>query len=373
MRDFQTKANLGAVADSISATRFGAGEFNAIAVELENAVDTSDQTLAPADGTGEVTNQLAMAMSIYGAGGAQYMEDTGAVNAYVLDPVSPKVAAPALFDGYTITFEPGNVNTGASTVNVNSIGIKSITMEDGTAVPAGYIDGVTTIKYDLSNDRFELSGNAIGIVTITIVAASGAYSPPPNVRALEFIAIGGGGGGGGVDGQGANTGAASTGGGGGGISIDFTASIESSYTIVIGAGGSGGAAGNNNGVAGGTTTVTSTGVNLSSTGGAGGAGQLATSVAQINGGAAGGSGSGGTLNLLGQPSLLSTVQVNGAIGSASLSGCSYLLGSVQSVIGNGSNATIYGVGGGACLVAGVTDDYSGGDGADGVVIVKEYY
>lgn len=373
MRDYQTKSNVGGVADSISATRFGGGEFNSIAVELENAVESSDQTLAPADGTGEVDTQLAMALSIYGAGGAQYMEDTGAANAYVLDPVSPKVAAPALFDGYTIIFEPGNVNTGASTVNVNSIGVKSITMEDGTAVPAGYIDGVTTIKYDLSNDRFEMMGNAIGTMSITLVTASGNYNPPPNVRALEFIAIGGGGGGGGVDGQGAGTAAQSTGGGGGGAAIAITSIIESSYTISIGAGGTGGAAGNNNGSAGGTTTVTSTNVNLSCTGGNGGTGMLATSGSTTGAAAGGGLGSGGDISISGIPSSFSAV-ISGTGLVASVSGHSILLGGLIAVGGTaGTSNSIYGGGGGSTSVNTVATDYAGGDGADGVVIVKEYY
>lgn len=156
MRDFQTKANVGAVADSISATRFGAGEFNALATELENAVDSSDQTLAPADGTGEVDNQLAMAMAIYGAGGAAFHLDTGAVNAYVLNPVSPKESPPAYFDGFTVTFAPGNANSGASTVNIASLGVKSITELDGTALVGGEITGLVTIKYNLTDDRFEI-------------------------------------------------------------------------------------------------------------------------------------------------------------------------------------------------------------------------
>lgn len=158
MRDYQTKSNQGGLPDSISATRLGGGEFNSIAVELENAVTSSDQTLAPADGTGEVTEQLANAMAIYGGGGADYMIDTGAANAYVLNPVSPKNAAPDYFDGMLITFLPGNVNTGASTVNVNSIGLKDIEFIGGIALSGGELatDSYVQARYNSSADRFEL-------------------------------------------------------------------------------------------------------------------------------------------------------------------------------------------------------------------------
>lgn len=373
MRDFQTKANVGAVADSISATRFGAGEFNALATELENAVDSSDQTLAPADGTGEVDNQLAMAMAIYGAGGAAFHLDTGAVNAYVLNPVSPKESPPAYFNGFTVTFVPGTANSGASTVNVASIGVKSITMEDGTAVPAGFIDGATTIKYSSSNDRFELSGNAIGTMSVTIIAASGAYTPPPNVRALEFIAVGGGGGGGGVDGQGGGTAGASVAGGGGGTSIDYTSIIESSYTIVIGSGGSGGAAGNNPGSNGGTTTVSSTNINLTANGGNGGGGSLGGAGYGLNGGAAGGVASGGALNFYGSYSTY--ISLNGGLAyTLSHPGSSIFGGGYRTEVGvAGNTAHNYGEGGRGVLNYTSTTDYAGGTGADGVVIVKEYF
>lgn len=176
-RDYQTKSNVGALPDTITATRFGAGEFNSIAVELENAVTSSDQTLAPADGTGEVTDQLAMALAIYGAGGAFYHADTGAVNAYVLTPISPKQSPPAYFDGFTVIFEPGTPNTTASTVNVATLGVKDITYVDGNPLTGGELSGSCGIKYNLSDDRFELlfsSGSLAGIEVAYIVDASQA-------------------------------------------------------------------------------------------------------------------------------------------------------------------------------------------------------
>jgi len=162
MRDYQTKANAGGLPDTISTTRFGAGEFNSIAQENESAVSSSGQTLAPADGTAETLDQLAMALAIYGAGGAGYHIDTGAADAYVLDPVALRKSPPAYFDGFEITFEPGNVNTGASTVNVNGIGVKDIKIDASTPLTGGELTGRVTIYYNASAGIFQLEVTSDG-------------------------------------------------------------------------------------------------------------------------------------------------------------------------------------------------------------------
>lgn len=102
-----------------------------------------------------------MAMAIYGAGGAGHYIDTGAADAYVLNPVSPKEAPPAYFDGYTITFQPVNNNTTASTVNVNSLGVKDLVDSYGDALIGGELDinNYYTIIYNLSADEFRLASN----------------------------------------------------------------------------------------------------------------------------------------------------------------------------------------------------------------------
>lgn len=195
MRNYQTKSNQGALPDSITSTRFGAGEFNSVAVELEGAVTTSGQTLAPADGTGEVTDQLAMALAIYGAGGATYHIDTGAVNAYVLTPVSPKESPNAYFNGFSVVFEPGTVNTTASTVNVGGLGVKSITLQNGTALTGGELSGTCCLKYNSGDDRFELiysSDSALKISQYYEIDSSqadqGATSTNPNTMTIYDVA-----------------------------------------------------------------------------------------------------------------------------------------------------------------------------------------
>lgn len=169
MRDFQTKQNAGGLPDSITTGKYGAGEFNSLAVELETSVSSSGQTLAPADGTGEVTDQLSKALAIYGAGGAEYCIDTGVANAYVISPVSPKKAAPAYFDGMTLSFKPGNGNTAAATVNYAALGVKAITTSGGLALSGGEIIGRVTIRYSLSAGKFEIISTGTNLFARSIL------------------------------------------------------------------------------------------------------------------------------------------------------------------------------------------------------------
>jgi hypothetical protein len=158
MRDYLTKANEGGIADSITATKLGAGEANSFLTELKTVVSSSGQTLANAAGTSEVSDQLAKSLAVYGAGGGGYCIDTGSANAYVLDPVSPKKAAPALFDGLTLSFVPGNANTGAATINYNSLGTIAIKKMAGFSLVGGELPAyvTVTVRYDSINAYFEI-------------------------------------------------------------------------------------------------------------------------------------------------------------------------------------------------------------------------
>lgn len=64
------------------------------------------------------------------------LADSGTANSYILTP-SP--AATAYTDGDTYTFEAANANTGASVVNISSLGSIDITRPNGVALQAGDI------------------------------------------------------------------------------------------------------------------------------------------------------------------------------------------------------------------------------------------
>lgn len=144
-------------------------EFNQIPDELENSITDSGQTLAI--GT---LDQVSKAMSIYAAGGDFYTE-SGAADAYVLNLIGSKKAPIAYFNGMRIRFLPGNVNTGASTVNVDSLGNKNIKLADGSTDPAaGDIPADEEISLTFDGTNFRIvskppisTANIDNVVTVT--------------------------------------------------------------------------------------------------------------------------------------------------------------------------------------------------------------
>mgnify|MGYP000966116682 CR=1 FL=1 len=103
-------------------------EWNQL-TDIDNFVITSGQAPSSSD-----LNQLGIASARYSSGG-QFYTDSGTANTYVLSPVSPFKApvdaTNGYFTGMTIRFRAGNANTGASTVNVNSAGVKNLKQADG--------------------------------------------------------------------------------------------------------------------------------------------------------------------------------------------------------------------------------------------------
>jgi hypothetical protein len=68
-----------------------------------------------------------------GGGGISYAPDTGSANAYAVAPTS---AWTSYTDGETILFRAANANTGASTLNVSSLGILPLMKKSATALAA---------------------------------------------------------------------------------------------------------------------------------------------------------------------------------------------------------------------------------------------
>ena len=108
-----------------------ANEWNQLA-SIDNFITTSGQTPSTSN-----LNQMGIGAARYSSGG-QFFTDSGTANAYVLTSISPfkspvsSGAGEGYFIGMEIKFRAGNANTGASTVNVNSAGVKNLKQEDGT-------------------------------------------------------------------------------------------------------------------------------------------------------------------------------------------------------------------------------------------------
>jgi hypothetical protein len=114
-----------------------------------------------------------------------YAVDTGAANAYSVTFSSP--ATVAYSAGLTISFKAANANSGASTLNVNSLGTKSIVTPAGAAISAGAIAAgqVATVVYDGTNFQLQSvaasGGSAAGSNTQVQFNSSGALAGSANM------------------------------------------------------------------------------------------------------------------------------------------------------------------------------------------------
>lgn len=132
-----------------------ATEFNQIPDELEQIITDAGITKSAADLT-----QLSKSIANYVASGFFYV-DSGVLNAYVLSAGGSRKGVTAFVDGMKIGFLVGATNTGASTVNINSLGVKAIRYTSGRAIDAGVllVNDYVVIQYDSVNGYFILVEN----------------------------------------------------------------------------------------------------------------------------------------------------------------------------------------------------------------------
>lgn len=130
---------------------YTAAEFNQSNNELENFITSGGVALSSGD-----LFQIGKAVANYSVSG-NFFTDSGAADAYVLSVVGSKQGPTAYTDGMKIRFIVGNINTGASTINVNSLGVKNIKTPSGLDPQAGEIQGVTELIYDSGAGYFIIS------------------------------------------------------------------------------------------------------------------------------------------------------------------------------------------------------------------------
>lgn len=266
--------------------------------------------------------------------------------------------APTAYAEYqSFTFKPQNNNTGATTLNVNSLGAKDIKKDDGTgtlvALEADDLKAniPVNVVYDGTQFIAQLGGGSPNVY-IAEFTSSGTFTKPAGYDYFIVELWGAGGGGG------KSTASSGCGGGGGGYSFKRFeyADIGTSETVTIGAGGAKKTTQANGGTGGESTF----GSLLTAYGGSGGR-------YNANGGAGGGSG------LSGFPCRDSAG--NGYTATAGTSS-SYAVGGIASGGGGGyyNNITygvgadsIYGGGGGGGASSGGNSIYGGGGGSDGAL------
>lgn len=157
------------IVSKINGNQVSATEFNQIATELEAGITASGQT--PSDA---ILNQVPIFVSRFAAN--NFYIDSGTANAYLLSLASlmtnPVSATVGYFIGMIIRFRAGNANTGASTVNINSAGVKNLKKEDGTTdLAAGDIPTTQDSEFRYDGTSFVLqtgqaSTTAKGIIEI---------------------------------------------------------------------------------------------------------------------------------------------------------------------------------------------------------------
>jgi len=137
----------------ITGNTLTADEWNQIPTELQNIIVDMGISLSSGD-----LDQLGKAIAQIKSDGGYHLE-SGIADAYVANPIGSQQKPPALTDGFRIIIRPGNANTGASTINVSGLGVKSIVREDGSALAANDLDvgRDAVLRFDDAADKWFLN------------------------------------------------------------------------------------------------------------------------------------------------------------------------------------------------------------------------
>ena len=104
--------------------------------------------------------QTTQAVSIYAAGG-DYYTAAGTVDAITLAPVGTKLSPTSYFDGFRIRFIPTGINTGAVTVDVNTLGVQSLRNEVGAELVGGELSALRIFEAFYDGTNFRLTSSVV--------------------------------------------------------------------------------------------------------------------------------------------------------------------------------------------------------------------
>ena len=122
---------------------------------VEGSLAVSSQVNNLRDEVGTGFDKLPPAANMK-ANNSDYGTESGSANTYA---VAMPVTQTAYVTGMCVCFVPGNDNTGASTINIDSLGAKSIKRPDGTAVEAGDLLTTQTLELRYDGTNFVYTGS----------------------------------------------------------------------------------------------------------------------------------------------------------------------------------------------------------------------
>jgi hypothetical protein len=130
----------------------------------ENNLLITGAGLTPNTGDNQQTHK---AVQINALAADSYV-DSGVVNAYVLTRTIGTSPATAYFNAMRVCFIASAINTGVSTVNVSSLGVKAIKKIGGAALSSGDIktNRFTQLRYNTSAGYFELGVETQATTTV---------------------------------------------------------------------------------------------------------------------------------------------------------------------------------------------------------------
>ena len=155
-----------------------ASEWNQLGEELRALIqDWGGMT--PAAGT---LDQIGKAISL-AVGAFDFFNCTGAANTYTAS-IASRPGPAILSNGMRVRFVPSVTNTGASTVNVNGLGVKNIKRPDGSALQAGDISTTRMIElyYTTGAGEFRMAPGALPLSTAALASGyiTGLVFTPPS-------------------------------------------------------------------------------------------------------------------------------------------------------------------------------------------------
>lgn len=220
-------------------------------------------------------------------------------------------------------------------------------------------------------------GGTEGLKTTYLTASDAGWVPDPLTRTIRVTVTGGGGGGGGIDSGANDIGGGGAGGAGGTSILSFNRPLAASYVVVVGTGGAGGIGSvDSKGVDGLLSSFAGPATATGSGGIGGEVGDRAT--VPINmvffAGGAGGAASSGDLNISGGAGGATVVQNQSALTTISLGNLGDGGASIYGGNAGGESFNTLPTGaGGAGMVNKSASAFTGQDGADGLVVIEEFF